>query len=327
MKSVDVFHFFLVFIPLVFAHVDDMSGSTIRLNGQKYVLEKLLAFRYTEVVDDVVFQVYRGHKKRNRTDCYTIKLFYQDRAKRIHEQQVSNDLAESGRTLELIDSGTTIFPLKGFIWFKRASVNVFECANDVLNHSHLKTLDDRLSIWSQLLFAVYEMRTRFYAHLDLSPEAIMITPGDKPTMKLANFDEAVKIPAKTQSIWVNQLHATKTYGEAPEKLLLTPRYAYRVGYKTDVWSLGKIFNSMISIERTFEFGHKGRKTERVARISELNAFKEIIAKSLETEMKLRPTTEQLILETARIVTEKDFDFAAKQELIDMSERLKKGKNQ
>ena len=122
--------------------------------------------------------------------------------------------------------------------------------------SHRDVITDML-LWAGIVCGVNEMHSRLVVHNNIHPGnvvSVLFGSSGAKTGRLRNFTQSFSLSKGFEVAKIRNLNFTGTpyYSLPPEKLRKADGY-YRVGYSTDIWSLGMILYKLIYDREAF--GH------------------------------------------------------------------------
>ncbi|XP_005107958.1 dual specificity protein kinase Ttk [Aplysia californica] len=157
--------------------------------------------------------------------------------------------------------------------------------------------------WGQMVKAVHAMHKEGVIHSDLKPANFILVSG---AVKLIDFGIAKALQVDKTSVLKENMVGTPSY-MSPEALIASsadpagnkPRY--KVGVRSDVWSLGCILYQMVYGRTPFQ--HLRHKLDAIVNPSHTIAFPgvddqalmDILKKCLTRDVRLRPTTDELLV--------------------------------
>ena len=312
----------------------DKSKTWQSVNGDKYYLEKRLHHWDDIRSPQNSFEVYRVHEESDKSKHYALKLSHPDVG--LRETKVYQATKDSKHILQSKSAVT---------WYSRGlngdpektQMQVLELTDGTLQEKRnsFNETESIYSIWSQLVMGVYELHSKRFIHNDLTPGNVGIMPGEDLTVKLKGFERSFQIKNGMPAIAPTYTFFSSPHSMAPEKIRLDLENRYRVGFQSDIWSLGMILYDLIYKKGAFDFVESQHRkgcivnpgcvvpTRLLEKNSPLAQLDRLVEKCLARDMFARPTIYELIEETAKIVKQKGFDFAAAKELVELGKKIKR----
>ncbi|XP_059172193.1 dual specificity protein kinase TTK-like isoform X2 [Physella acuta] len=154
--------------------------------------------------------------------------------------------------------------------------------------------------WSQMVTAVHAMHQEGVIHSDLKPANFILVSGN---VKLIDFGIANSLQQECTSVLKENRIGTPSY-MSPEALIAnnsTPQPRFKVGKRSDVWSLGCILYLMVYGHTPFQ--HVRNKMEAIINPAHIIPFPDkgdpalmdILKKCLNREVSQRPTTDEILM--------------------------------